>query len=106
MKSKFIKTKEVSATKSVLGAKLELIALQLAEEILDNSRSTANGDGFSFDEKLGALKTLTTYYATVSKVDPPEDEGNGFAQFRGKVASANSSGGGSESPFDLSGEIE
>jgi len=105
MKSKFTKVSDDKA-KSALGSKLEAIASLLADEILANSRSEGNDGGFSFDEKLGALKTLTTYYATVAKVDPPEDEGNGFAQFRKQVAASDSGRGRDSDGFSLSGEVE
>ena len=106
-RNKFTKSSEGSSPKaqSLLAAKLDLIACGLADEVL--GRASSLSEGLNFDDKLGALKTLTTYYAMVAKVEPPEELGNGFATYRNAVTTSSdgrdATGGGG---IDLSGEVE
>jgi hypothetical protein len=106
MKNKFIKTAKAGEEKekSELLLKLDRIACLCADEVL--GESVGEPEGLSLDAKLGALKTLTAYYAMVSKVEPPEELGNGFEKYRKGVTASGSGRGSSTRDFDLSGEVE
>jgi len=50
--------------KSALGAKLDALAMAIATDALMADRS--------LDARLGAMKVLTAYYATINKIEAPE----------------------------------
>ena len=63
--------------------------LKLAEHIVDTANAT--GDRVPFPDKVDALKTATTCYATLTKVQAPRDDSNeaNFANFAKELERTN-----------------
>ena len=63
--------------------------LKLAENLVDTAN--ASGDMVPFPDKVDALKTATTCYATLTKVQAPRDDSNeaNFANFAKELEKTN-----------------
>jgi len=82
IKTKFSSGK-AKANSSELQEKLERIALAIADETIDGTKTLKGVE--DLDGAQAVLKTLTNYFATVNKVDIPEGKGSAFDGYRKKV---------------------
>lgn len=91
MKRKFVKPK-TDVVRSELSLDIEKIASGIAKELLTGT-SILIGQ-LTIQDKCKVLQTLMGYYVAANNVNPDEEHGGGFNEYRGEVEAAGGGGRG------------
>ena len=75
---------------SELQSKMERIALAIADQLIDGKQELRGA--VDLEESQAVLKTLTSYFATVNRVDMPAQVGGAFDAYRQKIESSRGAG--------------
>lgn len=103
MKNKFTdRNPDARKNTAAVAEKLEIIALGIADELISGAQVLRGN--LDIQDKVKILDSLRNYYATVNKLDAPEQAGGAFDNFRKQIA--NGGRGGNSASGNASGQSD